>query len=113
MSGRSFRAKQHAGAAKMDLDIFAQRFRTRCATDLQILKEIRDQPGDLAGSPRRDELLQKTHKIAGSGALFGFPEASEKAQILESLLIDENQSADALLVSALDELVTELENLVA
>ncbi|TDH38122.1 Hpt domain-containing protein [Pseudohoeflea suaedae] len=96
----------------MDLDVFAQRFRARCATDLAVLKEIRDQPGDLAASPRRPELTERTHKIVGSGALFGYPEASEKARLLEDLLVDQTQPSHAQLAAALDELVKTLESIV-
>ena len=52
----------------------------------------------------RDDLQMYLHRLAGSAGMYGFPEISEQANMIESKLIDQSQK--------IDELAPEIERLV-
>ncbi len=75
-------------------------FRERLVADRATLRQLSADPS------RRDELLARVHRLAGSAGTFGAPEISEAAERVEELLLrGENvEAGEALanLAAALD-----------
>lgn len=96
----------------MTSDPFAdirKRFLERCRSDLHRLEELKS-----AGTDNPDALSTLTriaHSLAGAGGIFGFPEISNKAFELESLLME--GGGDSRAITALDELIQILERVSA
>lgn len=89
------------------LDSIRARFIERCRDDLQKLRGFRHMSADGIGD---DTLLRTVHGLAGAGGTFGFPEISQQACGLETLLIDTG-STEADRRRALDVLIASLEHL--
>lgn len=86
-----------------------KRFIERCRSDLHRLEELKS-----SGTDNPDALSTLTriaHSLAGAGGIFGFPEISNKAFELESLLIE--GEGDNRATTALDELIQTLEKISA
>jgi HPt (histidine-containing phosphotransfer) domain-containing protein len=84
------------------------RFLGRCRDQLETLKAAAQQM-PAAGSG--DELVRTAHSLAGGGGTFGFPELSECASDLETVLSEETGPDPAKVRAALDALVLELERI--
>lgn len=85
-----------------------KRFIERCRSDLPRLQEFRSVG---VGNPDALSALTRiAHALAGAGGTFGYPEISDKAFALESLLIegDDNRA-----IPALDELIQALQKISA
>lgn len=85
------------------------RFTARCREQLAVLKAAaRSQKGLAAGL---GDLLKIAHSLAGGGGTFGFPELSERASYLETLLSDESEADPSKVRASLDALILELERI--
>ena len=72
----------------MNLDDLRQRFRERCKTDLEKLSSVPDPSVGLESPEQKGLLIEVSHRISGSGGIFGFGDLSDAANALESLLIE-------------------------
>ncbi|GGW53256.1 hypothetical protein GCM10008111_06770 [Alishewanella tabrizica] len=64
-------------------------------------------------STQLDELRQLCHQLAGSGAIYGFPEISRLAQVLNNLLKSTEHTSFLTIKLSLSELLLELEHVKA
>ena len=104
--------KTHARSESLPVisDPFEQirkRFSARCLDDLDRLRGLRTSGIHLEKPEAFSALSAIAHSLAGACGTRGFPEISEKAFKLESILIAGN--FDESVASALDELIAELE----
>jgi HPt (histidine-containing phosphotransfer) domain-containing protein len=88
------------------LDRIRQRFTERCLGDLDRLRELRTSGAYPENSEALSALSAIAHSLAGAGGTMGFPEISERAFELESMLIA--GKVDETAASALDDLIEEL-----
>lgn len=80
---------------KLDmLDTIQARFIERCRADVQKLSELRGSSVNLADGAVDATVVRIVHGLAGAGGTFGFPDISQQAGDLETLLID-SESAEA------------------
>ena len=59
-----------------------ERFRARCRSDADQLRHC------LTGSVDLEAAEHLLHRLAGSGATFGYPEVSTQAKLLENRVVD-------------------------
>lgn len=57
----------------------------------------------------RHELQEKVHKMAGTGTIYGFPHITERAKLLEEVLIDYPQARDIEIIPLIQHLLTACE----
>lgn len=96
----------------MNLDDLRQRFRQRCIGDLERLLAIQRAGIDPADAGQRTELVAMSHRLSGSGGIFGFHDVSDKAGELETLLIGETVDPPRA-ARALDAVIAALRRLAA
>jgi len=93
------------------LDQIRKRFLERCGDDLHRLKELRSSGACWDNPDAISTLTGIAHSLAGAGGTLGFPEISNKAFELESMLIGRN--LDERATAALDRLIETLETVSA
>ncbi len=90
-------------------DQIRKRFIERCRGDLHRLRELRSSGAYRDSVEAFSVLAPIAHSLAGAGGTLGFPEISNKAFQLESILIEGDLHGQA--ITALDELIQTLEKL--
>jgi HPt (histidine-containing phosphotransfer) domain-containing protein len=96
-----------------ELDAFTERFRTRCADDLAVLASLTVTASDGPDAGQQETMIKVSHRIAGSGGIFGYAKLSADAFGLESLLIGESPAQPAEIHNALDTLIAELQKVIS
>ncbi|WP_246680325.1 Hpt domain-containing protein [Mesorhizobium sp. B2-8-9] len=84
-----------------------ERFLARCADQLAELKAAHQAPP----LPGNEPLIRVAHSLAGAAGTFGFAEISERASILEMLLVERADGGSVH--AALGALIAEIERTLA
>ena len=76
----------------MDMTDLQARFRGRCSEDIEKLKSMRVTAAEPLEDAHKELLVTISHRVSGSGGIFGYGQLSETAHALESLLIEDGSS---------------------
>jgi HPt (histidine-containing phosphotransfer) domain-containing protein len=92
----------------MDMADLRARFRGRCDEDVEKLKSVRVTAVEPLEDAHKELLVTISHRISGSGGIFGYGQLSQTAHALESLLIEDG-SSPADIETIFNRLLDELE----